>query len=199
MKWISCLLVYLAVALGLFVFRNAWSALLGFHLAIIISLFILKPNIPIKILFTGSLKWTLLNILLCGSSGITLYFLWDKFGVTGDLSARVEATGLNQSNWIAFIAYFALVNPWLEEFFWRGYLGSQSIRFHFSDFLYSGFHGLILVNKVQPAMILYSLAVLTLAGWFWRQIARTDHGLLAAVLGHMAADFTILTAVYFRL
>ena len=48
-------------------------------------------------------------------------------------------------------------------------------------------------------MIVYSIAVLILAGWFWRQIARADGGLRAPVLGHMAADFSILTAVYLNL
>ena len=52
------------------------------------------------------------------------------------------------------------------------------------------------MNKVQPGVILYSLVVLVLAGWFWRQLARADEGLLAPALGHMAADFTILMAVY---
>jgi len=41
--------------------------------------------------------------------------------------------------------------------------------------------------------------LLILAGWFWRQIAREDQGLLAPVLGHMAADFTILMAVYLHI
>ena len=200
MKWIASLLVYLAVALGLFVFRNAWSALLGFHLAIVISLLITKPDVPIKILFTSkSIKWILISILLCGSSGIALYFLWDKFGIASELPPSVETMGLHQSNWPAFILYFSLLNPWLEEYFWRGYLGSQTTNFHISDFLYAGFHGLILINKVQTGTIVYSLAVLALAGWFWRQIAREDNGLLAPVLGHMAADLTILMAVYFRL
>lgn len=199
MKWMASLLVYLAVALGLFVFRQAWIALLGFHLAILISLVLAKPSEPIKILFTGGLKWTLLNILLCGSSGITLYFLWNKFGIVSGLSTGMEAMGLNQSNWIAFIAYFTLANPLFEEYFWRGYLGSQTTNFHLSDFLYAGFHGLILINKVQTSTIIYGLAVLTLAGWFWRQVTREDKGLLAPVLGHMAADLTILMAVYFRL
>ena len=200
MKWIAPLLVYLAVALGLFVFRQAWSALLGFHLAILLSLLIAKPKEPIKILVTGNrLKWSLLNILVCGSSGITLYFLWDKFGITSDLSTGVEAMGLNSSSWPAFILYFSLLNPFIEEYFWRGYLGSQTANFHISDFLYSGFHGLILINKVQPSMIAYSLAVLTLAGWFWRQVTREDNGLLAPVLGHIVADFTILMAVYLHM
>ncbi|HEX5808781.1 MAG TPA: hypothetical protein VFY25_08965 [Anaerolineales bacterium] len=47
-------------------------------------------------------------------------------------------------------------------------------------------------------MIVYSLIVLVAAGWFWRQLARIDEGLLAPVLGHMAADLTILLAVYQR-
>jgi membrane protease YdiL (CAAX protease family) len=199
MKWLAPVLVYIAVALGLFISRHAWSALISFHLAILLSLFIAKPNIPVKILLASkSIKWILISILLCGSSGITLYFLWDKFGIAKDLSAHVEALGLNQSSWVAFIAYFTFVNPWLEEYFWRGYLGSDTRNFHISDFLYAGFHGLILLNRVQSSMIVYSLAILILAGWFWRQMRRTDGGLLAPVLGHMAADFTILLAVYLR-
>ncbi len=106
--------------------------------------------------------------------------------------------GLNSSKWIPFLTYFTLANPWIEEYFWRGYLGSKTTNVTTSDFLYAGFHGLILLNNVRTDMILYSLAVLTLAGWFWRQIARADGGLLAPVLGHMAADFSILMAVYLR-
>jgi hypothetical protein len=200
MKWFAPLLVYVAVVLGLFLFRNAWAALLTFHLAILISVLIAKSDIPIKILVTGrNLKWTLLTVILCGSTGITLSFFWDKFGIAPDLAVHVEAMGLSRSGWILFIAYFIVVNPFIEEYFWRGFLGSKSTNFAASDFLYAGFHGLILINKVQVDMIVYSLAVLVLAGWFWRQIARIDGGLRAPLLGHMAADFSILTAVYLNL
>lgn len=199
MKWIAPIFAYIAVALGLFLFRNAWSALLSFHLVILISLLLAKPNIPIKIIFTSKdIKWILLSVLLCGSTGITLYFFWDKFGIASDVSTHTKAMGLTPSTWLAFIAYFTLANPFIEEYFWRGYLGSETTNFYVSDFLYAGFHGLILMNHVQASMVVYSLALLILAGWFWRQIARADGGLLAAVLGHMAADFTILMAVYLR-
>ncbi len=199
MKWIAPVAVYLAVGLGLFLFRNAWSALLGFHLAIILSLLIAKPNLPIKILFTSSSKWILVSILLCAGSGIILYFFWDKVGVADDVSTHVEALGLNQSNWLVFIAYFTLSNPWIEEYFWRGYLGSTTTNFYISDFLYSGFHGFILMNKVPMDMVMYSMATLVVAGWFWRQIARENHGLLASVLGHMTADLSILLAVFLKI
>jgi hypothetical protein len=64
--------------------------------------------------------------------------------------------------------------------------------------LYAGFHGLVLMGKMQAGLVLYSLGLLVLAGWFWRQLARLNQGLLAPVLGHMAADFTILMAVFWR-
>ncbi len=197
MKWIAPALAYLAVGLGLFLFHSAWGALVGFHVVIIVSLLIARPNIPVSILLKSTnFKWILVSILLCGSSGISLYFLWDKFRFANDLSMQVEALGLDSSNWLTFITYFALVNPFIEEYFWRGYLGNPTKSLYLYDFIYSGFHGLILIGKVHSISILFGLSVLTFAGWLWRQIIREDHGLLAPVLGHMAADFTILMAVY---
>ena len=197
MKWVAPLLAYLAVGIGLFIFHSAWGALLGFHAAIIVSLIMAKPDIPLKILLTSkNIKWILLNVLLCGSSGITLYLLWDKFGFANDFPAQITSLGLNESNWIPFIAYFAFVNPFVEEYFWRGWLGSKTKSLHISDYLYAGFHVLTLVNKVQPGSIIFALGILIFAGWLWRQVYREDGGLLAPVLGHMAADFTILVVVY---
>ena len=197
MKWLTPLLPYLAVAIGLFWIQNAFWTLIGFHIAIILSLLLARSSIPIKLLFKSkNIRWAVLNILLCGSSGISLYFLWSYFGVVDNLSGQMEALGLTSSTWPVFITYFALVNPFIEEYFWRGYLGSPTRGLYASDFLYAGFHALILTNKVQTGAILYSLTILVLAGWFWRQLARADEGLFAPVVGHMAADFTILMAVY---
>ncbi len=199
MKWLTPILPYLAVGIGLFWFHHAWVALLGFHFAIILSLLWARSSVPPKILFKSKdIRWVLLSILLCGSSGIFLYFLWSYFGVVNDLPARVESIGLTRSTWPLFITYFVFVNPFVEEYFWRGYLGSPTKSLYVSDFAYAGFHALILMSKMQMGVIIYSLIVLVFAGWFWRQIARVDHGLLASVLGHMAADFTILMAVYWR-
>ena len=199
MKWIAPALVYLTVGLGVFGFHNAWIGLLAFHFAIIVSLTLARPDLPISILLkSNNIRWVVLSVLLCGSSGMTLYFLWNYFGVAGNLSLQGASFGLNTSTWPAFIAYFTLVNPWIEEYFWRGYLGSPKPGLAVSDFLYAGFHALILLSKVQIGSIIYVVALLVIAGWFWRQIARRDRGLLAPVLGHMAADLTILLAVYWK-
>jgi len=200
MKWIAPALAYLAVGIGIFQFHSAWGALVGFHLAIIFSLSIARPNIPITVLFKSTnFKWILVSILLCGSSGFSLYFLWGKFGFADDLPAQVKALGLNSTTWLPFIAYFTLINPFVEEYFWRGYLGSTTKNLYVSDFIYSGFHGLILIGMVGAGSIVFALSALIVAGWLWRQIAREDHGLFAPVLGHVAADFTILMAVYLHM
>ena len=197
MRWIAPLSAYLAIGIGLFIFHSAWGALIGFHVAIIVSLLIARPNVPISILLkSNDRKWIFLNVLLCGGSGAVLYFLRDMFGFANVLPEQVKALGLNASNWTAFIAYFSLVNPFIEEYFWRGYLGGKAKSLHISDFVYAGFHALLLVNKVQAGSIIFGFCVLVLAGWFWRQTLREDGGLLAPVLGHMAADFTILAVVY---
>jgi len=197
MKWLTPILPYLAVAIGIFWFQHAFLTLVGFHLAILLSLVLARSSVPVSILFKSkNIRWVVLSVLLCSSSGLSLYFLWSYFGVTDDLPNRIEALGLTKTTWPLFIAYFALVNPLVEEYFWRGYLGSPTRHLYPSDFLYSGFHGLVLMGKMQASVVLYSLIVLVLAGWFWRQLARINDGLLAPMLGHMAADFTILMVIY---
>lgn len=197
MKWLAPVLAYLAVGLGLFYFHSAWVALLGFHLAIVLSLLSARPNIPISILGKNiNRQWILVSVLLCGSSGVTLYFLWNYLGLQSDFSAQVESLGLNSLTWPLFIIYFALVNPFIEEYFWRGYLGNPTKGLYRSDFLYAGYHALILIGKLPVGWIVYGFAVLVTAGWFWRQIMREGQGLLAPVLGHMAADLTIPLVIY---
>jgi len=197
-KWLIPILPYIAVMAGMHLFNNAWLALIGFHISILLMLAVMRPNIPINILIKSkSPKWILISMLLCSVGGTGLYFLWDMFGISPDLSAQLGSIGLNSTaSWFAFIAYFSVVNPPIEEYFWRGVLGSDTKKFYIGDLVYAGYHGLVLWGKVHPLLILLSLIILTSVGWFWRQISREDDGLLAAVLGHMVADFSILFVVY---
>lgn len=191
------LMAYATVAIGLFWLHSAWITLLGFHTAIIGSLLYAKPNIPLSFLYkTNDKKWIALSILLSGCSGIALFFLWPWFGIAHNLPAQLESIGLTSSMWPPFIAYFTLANPMIEEYFWRGYFGSTIQGIYIYDAVYAGYHALILIGKVHFASILFAFAMLTLAAWFWRQVTYKDGGLLAAVLGHMGADLSILLVIF---
>ena len=197
-KWLAPIPPYLAVLVGLFFFQSAWFALFGFHLAIILVLVIARPAAPINILFkTKHFKWTRRSVAACAGIGIALYYFHAYFGLADNLSAQLGSIGLNASTWPVFIAYFAVVNPLIEEYFWREYLGNQTPGFYLGDLIYAGYHGLVLIDMVHWLTILFTLVSLTFVGWLWRQIRREDEGLLLPVLGHMAGDFSILTAVYF--
>jgi hypothetical protein len=196
-KWLTPILPYLAVWAGLFIFKNAWLTLIEFHVVILIALAVVRPNIPITILLKSkSPKWILISVIFCSTSGIGLYFFWDIFGVAHDLPKQLESIGLNASSWLPFIAYFSLVNPFVEEYFWRGILGSNAKKLFVIDFVYAGYHALALWGRVRPVSILIAVAILTSAAWVWRQISHEDSGLLAVVLGHMVADFSILMVIY---
>lgn len=195
-KILTSVLPYLAVWAGLFLFKSAWAALLGFHLALLLAVFLLRNHLPIEMLFKiSSPKWITLSVLLCGVSGIGLYWFWDSFGIAADLSQRLSALGLTESAWPWFIAYFVWINPLLEEFYWRGMLADLRRGLSWMDLVFAGYHALILWSRVQPFGIGIAMILLVAAGWFWRQVVREDGGLLAAALGHMAADLTILLAV----
>lgn len=195
-KWLAPILPYPAIWVGLFFFKNAWITLIGFHVAILLGLAFLRPNLPFGLVLKSKHpKWVLFTVLFCSTSGIGLYLLWDWFRIAPDLPARLQSLGLTSSSWFGFIAYFSLVNPFIEEYFWRGVLGSDSSSPLFGDVVFAGYHALILWGRVHPLSILFAVTILVSSGWFWRQISRLSEGLLAAVLGHMVADFSILMVI----
>lgn len=196
-KWLAPILPYLAVWAGLFLFQNAWLALIGFHLSIFLALAYIRPSVPVGLLFKSRHPgWVVFSVLFCSTSGVGLFFLWDHFSITYDLPAQLQDLGLNSASWAAFIAYFSLVNPFVEEYFWRGALGSDTKKIFFMDPVFAMYHAIILWGRVQFPSVVFAVAILVSAGWLWRQMTREDGGLLAAVLGHMAADFSILMTIY---
>jgi membrane protease YdiL (CAAX protease family) len=196
-KWLAPILPYLAVWAGLFFFKSAWFTLIAFHVAIFLAILIMRPAVPFIILFKSkSFKWVLFSVLFCSTSGIGLYFLWDVFGVSQDLPAQLSSLGLDSTSWFPFIAYFSLVNPSVEEYFWRGVLGSATRKLHIGDVVFAVYHAMILWDRVNPFSTLFAVIILVSAGWLWRQMFQKDGGLLAPVLGHMVADFSILLTIY---
>ncbi len=186
------LLPYAAVMLGMF-FRSAWGALLGFHAALLIVL--LRPQArkhASRLLAPAPMRVILPLACMGLLGGLGLWLVWPFAGLDGVYAQTVYSLGLKDSAWLLFIAYFTLVNPWLEEWFWRGFLADTSRGPSGVDAAFGGYHLFILVLFVSPGWMMTAFIVLLVTAWVWRRASQKDRSLLPAVIAHMLADFSIL-------
>lgn len=191
------LMPYLAVWLGLYVFNNGWVAIFGYHAGIIL-LVTLAGVWPAPTQFRPSVPmWKIILFALTGcTAGATVYFLWPFIHVSPRLASALLEWGLTPRSWPLFIAYSALVNPWLEEIFWRGWLGSANAHPIVHDAAFAGFHLVILAPFFPSFWLIVAFLILAFSGWLWRQVNRAENSMLASTLFHMAADVSILVVVW---
>ena len=112
------------------------------------------------------------------------------------LESELADLGLTGLPWLLFIGCYFIVNPVLEELFWRGYLGQRTRGLTWNDVWFSGYHVLVAVNFTWWPWVVASFLVLVAISWVWRQFARQARGLLLPILSHTAADASIILAVF---
>jgi membrane protease YdiL (CAAX protease family) len=191
------LVPYMAVGLGLLAFHNAWAAILLYHGAIAAVVILSKRVVPFRQIIRGSGSALLIISAAIGAmGGALIYLLWPLLSVPPDINSYMQSIGLTNTSWPYFIAYYVLVNPILEEYYWRGFLGSSAKHPVINDFMFAGYHILVLAGKVGAWWLVLAFAVLGCGGWYWRQVSRISGGLLAATLSHMAGDITVILAIY---
>lgn len=193
------LVPYFAVGLGLLLFKNAWLALVGYHLGILLIMGrgrawgqfrAMRPVLH--------LGWAVSAWISACLAGLLLYLGWDGLPLPSDFPVSMVSLGLTAQTWPLFIAYFVLVNPWLEETYWRGWLSGSSKFPVVEDLWFAGYHALILWPFISTGWLVLAIAILIAAAWFWRQAARQTDSLFIPAIAHLLADFSILTAVYLR-
>lgn len=189
---------YLAVGLGLVVLRNAWVAILTYHTAMAAVILLSKRAVPFKqVIRTNNFSSLIFPVAIGAGGGVLLYLLWPLLSVPPGIGAYLQSIGLRATAWPYFIAYYILVNPVLEEYYWRGYLGSTAKRPVVNDFLFAGYHLVVLAGNVSLLWLIVVLLVLCAVAYYWRQISLTTGGLLATTLSHEAADITVILTIYF--
>lgn len=191
------ILPYFAIFFGMLTLRSAWGALIGFHLGLL-PLLLTNREWMRLLLAPVSMRFLIPFALLGLTAGLGLWLAWPLTDIPPDYPARVESLGLREDTWLPFIAYFILVNPFLEEIYWRGILGSDSRLPQPVDFLFAGYHLVILALFVTPLWVLIGFFILAGAGWLWRQVSRRANSLLPAALFHALADLSILGVLYLK-
>lgn len=197
-KRAAVLIPYVAVGLGLWVWQSAWAASLLYHLGA--GAFVLGSGRWRQLRWSGSRPPPAVAAAVAAVGagvGPVVFVMWSTVQRTGvDMSAELAEIGLVGAAWALFIVYYATVNPLVEELFWRGSLGSSSVRFEAYDFWFAGYHVLVLVRFMDWPWIAVSSGALLIAGWAWRQLAARFHGLAVPVLSHAVADASLISAVF---
>ena len=196
-RLVAPLIPYVAVGIGLLLLKNAWVAMIGYHAGMCAMITLERRWYLASDLFKGAQSRLLaLSVLVGSMSGLVLYNIWPWIGVNTNLNVVLVDYGLSGSGWLLFIAYFCFVNPWLEELYWRGYLGNPALFPTRTDLWFAGYHPMVLAGLIATNWAILTLAVLVIAAWFWRQLARAGKGLMMPAISHFAADASIVLTVY---
>ncbi|MCP4292053.1 MAG: CPBP family intramembrane metalloprotease [bacterium] len=187
-------IAYLAMIFGLHIFESAWLAFAIYHGLILIVMLGKGDRKYWRELFAGwDWKFGLGAVVFGLGGGLVLYFLAPYAGVdSGLIQPVLNRLGLTGKAWLIFVFYHSLVNPFFEEAFWRGKLGSNSRRLILNDLFFAGYHLLVLLLFLDWPFLVLAFVVLVLAGWLWRQLRVRCGGLAVPVVSHMAADGSIM-------
>jgi membrane protease YdiL (CAAX protease family) len=192
-KKIAPLAPYVGILTGLYILKNAWIALLLYHALIILVLYSEKElSQTLRLLKGGSILSAILISLFGLSAGLLLYFLWPFLGLQETLKNGLTLLGLSGPSFYIWSLYFFLINPFFEEAFWRGYLGTNSKKISSNDVLFSAYHALVLILFMPASWTILAFCCIILASWLWRQVVRKYKGLLLPVLSHLSADISVM-------
>lgn len=194
----AALLPYLTVPAGLYLLKSAWSAILAYQLGMLLFLLVARrpPRQPEIVRRRAPRRWTAALLAACLSSGLLVLLIWPWAGrlSPADLAVWLSRLGLAPKTWPVFIAYMCLTTPWLEEQYWRGWLGRLGRPAVETSAWFAGYHLLVLMPILQPAWLALVFFSLTAAGWSWQRLSGFRNGLLWAVLSHSAADLSVMLA-----
>ena len=174
--------------------------MLAYHTGIATVLLLAKPgDLYKKSIRCANHKLLSISVLIGLLGGILLLRLWPFLSIPSSMNSYLVQLGLGSPSFQFFAAYYSLVNPVMEEFFWRGYLGSDVKKPIIHDFLFAGYHVVVLAGQIAEYWLILVFLVVLLCGWYWRQTRRITRGLLTAILSHMAADLSIILAIYLKI
>lgn len=189
---------YIGVIVGLYLFSNAFLAILIYHVGMFLSLFFLKSDYNTREIFRVKNKgFLIVTILVCALSGILLFFVWDYIKPVGfnlyNTMVNVQLTGPNK---IIFLVYFSTIHPFLEESYWRFHLKPTGRFFSPDDLFFAGYHTLVLRLFLKGWVVILCFVALFFVAALWRYLREKKGETLVILLSHAVADFSIMLAVF---
>ena len=132
---------------------------------------------------------------------IILYLLLrNQIDLNGIKEKLLAKEGLNRNNFIFIFSYIILINSFLEESFFRGFLyqvfrkeGYEKAGAVFSALVFALYHISIMDGWFNPAIMALGIGGLFLTGIFLQLVCRHEGSLIGSWLVHGSANLAINT------
>ncbi len=189
---------YVGVGVGMYLLGSGWAAIGIYHLFMICGVLLARGRNGFAGMFKGwRSSWGVPALVGCTGGGALIYFLWPLLHPPDlELASALAQYGLSPTPLIWFAIYYCIVNPPLEETFWRDVWGSPTRGLHYSDILFAGYHGVVLILFVTWPWALLAVAILTTTAWAWRFITNRFGGIAIPLWSHLTADVAVMAAVF---
>ncbi|MEN8254471.1 MAG: CPBP family glutamic-type intramembrane protease [Verrucomicrobiota bacterium] len=201
MKVVASLVPYVAVLVGMYLFHSAWLAILLYHAGILVFLAYRKPVGLWRRMWAGAKSPLLVpGILACALAAPVVYFMWPWLAVSETILLEwMLKYGLTGWSWLLLIPYFSIIHPVLEEIHWRGISPEDATGLYWQDFMFAGYHVLVLFQLMHAPWLLLVFAVLVGSSVFWRWANARFGGYGLSILTHAVADAAVVVGVHLLL
>lgn len=142
--------------------------------------------------------WGLIAVF--GPVFLVLYFLVRPFlGEVTDYQARVSALGLDLADPVITLLVFVVLNPLLEEWWWRGQATPRCCAalgrrrgLVLAAAGFGAYHVVLLAALFPLPLALVRASFIAATGWFWSHVAMTRNSWRAVYAAHFAADLAMV-------
>lgn len=189
---------YIAVLGGVFLLGNMMIAVLFYHITLLVCITAIIRSNGVGVALKGFHR--ILGPAICLGGvvpGVIILYLWPYAKLdTVTMPQIFSQLHLSKQLFMYSAGYACLVNPVLEELFWRGSFQSGGLRPAKIDAAFSGFHCLAVLPVLKWPFILFIFLALTFVGWLFRVLFHRTGGLLIPLLTHFIADAAIMVSIW---
>jgi membrane protease YdiL (CAAX protease family) len=202
---ILMLLPWVVVGLGLYVLQDYRLTMLGYGLICCLLPVLLFRQKPVRFLPLRVEYWPLAGLVVLMSFVLLGIFYMARFGIEPanfhSLAARIHLELSRQA--IKYGVYFIVMNPLLEEVFWRGFIYEEWKRWLsptqaalVSSFFFGAWHWMIVQMFCPAPWAVFLTLIIMAGGYIMARLYEETGSLVAPVLLHsLGADIPLLYIV----
>lgn len=147
--------------------------------------------------------YSIIGVTAAAIAIIGLFFLLKQFMDFSQIQQEIaQLYPLTLPVYIAVGLSISLINPFIEEFFWRGFIFKEYNKRgggYWTGIIFALHHAIMLASWFTPLILAIATVGLAVVGVLFNWVCKKTQSLYAILITHAAADITIVIIGYFVL